>query len=942
MSSSETHELANEEDRIRFIFCLAVTLASCCEYDIRDTEGEVNDPYLVTEGEKYIPDDDDESDEEVKISIGNSSDILKEQEGKKEKSSNKDDKKDIKNEQSQDQEEEYDSTDENKKKSLFSIYWRKRMSEKERKQRHRKRRHEIASKLLLSSSDFLFLDQYEAEKFLPMLDTILSPPIEEGESCAKYSSNDDAKEGSDYWELVGNELVQDQVMENFLQELAPGAGLKCMVLLMFQYLLSCKNGYDSRIRHSLKKLGVAVFVHSKNNTIEDKRDVNTDYGKQVLRATKRYESLERMIAARLLYLAANDKTTFGKDGNGNKDGGKGTKERIIRGLQIGTMGAAAGTLLFVTGGLAAPAIATGLSAGLSASLSAVGLSAYIGVTAGFLTFMSSSAAVSIFGTAGGSLAMYKMGRRTEGLTEFSILHEVNKNNKGADLHRTICISGWLNDKFDFERPWGVNPSNPPLSNKQEMLERFYAIHNPDLVLHSKRILKDYNGTEDQLWDELKAKYKTNPGNLFPLHYGPRHDGVLDGEEEKILDSVVLEVCSRHSEKSKAVAANAERKSTNRVSKWLHKGKKDDNAKQIRKLQVDTSKHSTSGRSISEINVPPPSKSLPMSEFELILYENDQTESINKSDNPNHLSTVWDFSANYGGELYIVKWESVLILDLSKSVQKIMYDLAESAGKEVLKQTVFASLLYAAALPLTIFKQIDSIDGEWVLIMQRSKEAGKELAKSLLTSTGSGHRPVTLVGYSFGALVIYSCLLELAQYQEEWMQNRDIITKEVKRLKKKVFKSSPSPESEGTEHDKTEESRIQHELECEPASLIEDVVLMGMPKYLNLAKWKKCREIVSGRLVNVYCRNDKILTLLYRYKNIMGSLKPICGTCTVAVRGVENVDATHFINGTHADYCLFAGDILKHIRFGQPLRSNWNAVDEMSLLAEAEKKIEDYN
>ena len=49
------------------------------------------------------------------------------------------------------------------------------------------------------------------------------------------------------------------------------------------------------------------------------------------------------------------------------------------------------------------------------------------------------------------------------------------------------------------------------------------------------------------------------------------------------------------------------------------------------------------------------------------------------------------------------------------------------------------------------------------------EAKKDLTKSLLANTKLVHRPVMLGGYSFRALVIYSCLLELAWYQEECLK-----------------------------------------------------------------------------------------------------------------------------------------------------------------------------
>jgi hypothetical protein len=210
----------------------------------------------------------------------------------------------------------------------------------------------------------------------------------------------------------------------------------------------------------------------------------------------------------------------------------------------------------------------------------------------------------------------------------------------------------------------------------------------------------------------------------------------------------------------------------------------------------------------------------------------------------------------------------------------------------------------------------SIDGTWTLVIDRGDEAGKELARSLLYNN-AGHRPVTLVGYSFGARVIFSCLKELAQYQQKW-EEYQIKKKQQGDTKKKDDK-------------KDDPERL--DFEREPASIVEDAIMMGMPKYLNLSVWKAIREVVAGRLVNVYSRQDKILSLMFKYKRILGSIKPVVGTCTVAVPGVENIDATDLIV-YHQDYVALTGDILKRVRHGQPLRASSDAVDEEALMKEA--------
>lgn len=226
--------------------------------------------------------------------------------------------------------------------------------------------------------------------------------------------------------------------------------------------------------------------------------------------------------------------------------------------------------------------------------------------------------------------------------------------------------------------------------------------------------------------------------------------------------------------------------------------------------------------------------------------------------------------------------------------------------------------------------MNSIDETWTLVVNRADEAGKELARSLLINT-AGQRPVTLVGYSFGARVIYSCLKQLAVYQEQW----EDVQEERRRVELMGTEEDGGHETNNNNNRKKKRGPLELEFEREPASVVEDVVLMGGPMYLSLSSWKACRQVTSGRIVNVYSRKDKILSLMFKYKQIYGSHKPVCGTCTVSVPGVENVDVSDLIE-SHSDYCYAIGDILKRVRHGQPLRSASSALDEVAIMEAAEK------
>lgn len=84
----------------------------------------------------------------------------------------------------------------------------------------------------------------------------------------------------------------------------------------------------------------------------------------------------------------------------------------------------------------------------------------------------------------------------------------------------------------------------------------------------------------------------------------------------------------------------------------------------------------------------------------------------------------------------------------------------SAVENVLAYTVFAALATAVMIPAIVLKATDMIDNLWTIAVARADIAGKELARALLSRKGDT-RAVTLVGFSLGSRVIFSCLKELA-------------------------------------------------------------------------------------------------------------------------------------------------------------------------------------
>eukprot|EP00557_Chaetoceros_sp_GSL56_P006085 CAMPEP_0176492748 /NCGR_PEP_ID=MMETSP0200_2-20121128/9174_1 /TAXON_ID=947934 /ORGANISM="Chaetoceros sp., Strain GSL56" /LENGTH=1143 /DNA_ID=CAMNT_0017890351 /DNA_START=55 /DNA_END=3486 /DNA_ORIENTATION=- len=776
--------------------------------------------------------------------------------------------------------------------------------------RYRQRRHSVYSNFLVSAAGFLFLDKSNAIAFLPLLNKLLgTDDIDENVFIESWNRRVSARNGyknndpdlQQY--LKGNQDMgtnnrqrqgrdgkqktndcdkqpwhDNDILMPFVESLEQGAGVQCLSLLLLNYLLQSQQGYDARIRACVKKLGVIIFSHELKHSdceeVQERLKLGIRMGRAmddclIEMATRKFESLEHTIASKLLRISAAQQQRKEENDNAVSNVGRTrreiTRDKIIRGLKIGTAGVAAGTLLAVTGGLAAPGIAAGLAAtGITTA-----------ATAGVVTTLTSTAAVTtIFGVGGGGLAAYKTHRRTKGVTEFTFQKQqhdsIHKDEGNAELFTTICISGWLKDEKDFERPWGIEPSNPPITDKLEKLVRFYSIHKPGNIGRCQEILNRWKGEEKELWAVLREKYGQDPDHLYPIYSSPNKRIVLTHEEDEVVDRLLGELgyTVPHEDQSRSALREVKQK--------LYSMNVNDSSILMRSTQQSENVNASFSTSISDTD---------NSQY----YDQDSRRRANQ---------IWDYKVEYGGELVTVKWESELLVELCDSVADMAADMAGQAAREILKQTALATLITAVALPYAIVRAADMIDGTWTLAIERSDLAGIELANSLLESE-AGHRPVVLIGYSMGARVIYSCLKELARQQEIWEEQEECMR---------------------TGLGKNKERRHRKKLTREPASIVEDAIIMGLPNHLSLHSWESCRRVVAGRLVNCYSKKDMILSLMFQIKRLTGVLRPVCGTSPVRVKGIENYNVETLISA-HSDYCAATGHILRVIYHGTPHRSS---------------------
>ncbi|XP_071722652.1 uncharacterized protein [Rutidosis leptorrhynchoides] len=217
--------------------------------------------------------------------------------------------------------------------------------------------------------------------------------------------------------------------------------------------------------------------------------------------------------------------------------------------------------------------------------------------------------------------------------------------------------------------------------------------------------------------------------------------------------------------------------------------------------------------------------------------------------------------NYDGNLerYAILWESENLIALSTAIEHL---IASKIVGELMKEgamfTVLSTLVMALSLPATLLTATDLIDTKWAIAVDRSDKAGKLLAEVLQRGL-HGNRPVTLIGFSLGARVIFKCLECLAESAEN-------------------------------------------------AGLVEKVVLLGAPVPIKGENWEGARKMVAGRFFNGYSTNDWTLGITYRASLFTQGLS---GIQPVEVPGIENLNVTEFVEG-HSSYLHKAKEILQQL------------------------------
>lgn len=228
------------------------------------------------------------------------------------------------------------------------------------------------------------------------------------------------------------------------------------------------------------------------------------------------------------------------------------------------------------------------------------------------------------------------------------------------------------------------------------------------------------------------------------------------------------------------------------------------------------------------------------------------------------------------------WESKYLRELGTAIDRLVGTAIYAGVGEVLKMTALSGLMASLALPAAVLSATNLVDNPWSVCTKRAKAAGEELAQ-LLKLNIHGKRPVSLIGCSSGALVLWSCMKELKKCGSHGM------------------------------------------------GIISDVIILGAPISTKSCDWEEVRPIVSGRLINGWTESDWVLGLLCH--------DTVAGTSRVNWMQQEdkrlvNIRLTGTISG-HTDYQRKMGKILRLIDAAE---EDFEIVDASSLPSSLENSI----
>eukprot|EP00466_Bigelowiella_natans_P020559 jgi/Bigna1/87813/estExt_fgenesh1_pg.C_240165 len=320
-----------------------------------------------------------------------------------------------------------------------------------------------------------------------------------------------------------------------------------------------------------------------------------------------------------------------------------------------------------------------------------------------------------------------------------------------------------------------------------------------------------------------------------------------------------------------------------------------------------------------------------------------------------LKEIWGcrFGDNFarGKEVYALKWESHIQAEFGNALSSMMKNkISEYAISKGIAMSALHAVAVAMATPLLVMELTDVIDNSYSVALNRADKAALLLADALRTRV-QGSRPITIIAYSLGARIVFKALEILAEEMSikgdgGGEENDDAESKQVDQDHDGPQTAPPPPPSrqDGAGHEHGEERKENrgsgHKERGEgqqgnggnkpprfydhgkenPRSMVMDVVLMGAAVSADTNRWRKVRQVVAGRLVNVYSPLDWLLRVLVRSSEMSYSLAGIqpsyCACLLLQIQnvgGVENIDVSAVVVD-HFAYDKEIMSILEIIKF----------------------------
>lgn len=206
------------------------------------------------------------------------------------------------------------------------------------------------------------------------------------------------------------------------------------------------------------------------------------------------------------------------------------------------------------------------------------------------------------------------------------------------------------------------------------------------------------------------------------------------------------------------------------------------------------------------------------------------------------------------ESYLLMWASQQQLRLGHVVSDfVRKKLKKKALGYAIGRTILGGLWASISMPKAVMQFYEVIDNPWSVVMARTEQAASSLAL-LLSAKVHGSRPISLVGFSCGARVIFRALEILAEAASVYLPVAAPVS------------SKPAEDTRATTplgpFSPTHIPSTLPQNECR--GIVFDVYLIGTPVPADPSRWNAIRGVIGGRLVNCYSRSDLMIKILSRH------------------------------------------------------------------------------